>query len=529
MNASIKRRGDAACAVALCVLTCSALGIRLFRLDAQSLWIDECVTVARAAWDLGKKFLLSSYTPPLHQTFLHYWMKLGQSDFWVRLPSALAGALSVPLTFLIAQRLFGTMYTSQHAQSGPTDRRGLAVPWYAGLLMMISPLHMYYSQEAKSYSFAVLFGLLSLWSFLRLVQEHSERPQDWVLYFCATSLGIASHYSVAYVLILENVWVLLGPGRRMVSLRRWLLVQTVLGSVVVLPLLTIHFFPTTRMVREHLPDVLRRPFDPFSIPYFFYAFSVGFSLGPTLAELHTTPVSSLVATHGAVVGLVAVVFFVAFFIGVVSGRPRRSIIFVVLWLAVPLCLSIVASLKVGTIIHVRFATIALPAYVILVAAGLAFTRSRLLRVPLVTGIVGFSLVSDGNYFFVPAYFREDARSAAAEVMQRERKGDVIVGVSSYFMRHAFSYYYKGQCPVVTFPFDVMAHEHSIQERIMPGISEAHRVWYVESRRWETDPQGRLKQYLDRDLKVQEEHDLPGVRVLLYKDQGFKKGELPPTL
>lgn len=528
MNAVSHKRSvpgaDAGYPFPLFLLTLAALLIRLFRLDGQSLWIDECVTVSRAAWDLGKTFLLSSYTPPFYQTFLHYWLMLGHSDFWVRLPSAVAGALCVPLTFLTARSLYveASPGTGQPGDCGSGGAGGRAALWYAAVLTAVAPLNIYYSQEAKPYTLTMLLGLLSVYSFLELTRGGGgghRGPKWWILYLGGTALGIATHYSVAYVVVVENAWFFFGPGRRPLRARTWLLAQAVLCAVVVLPLWVFHFLPTTRMVQEALPGVLRRPFQPLAVPYFFYAFSVGFSLGPSLADLHTHPAAVLIRNHLPALGLTAVVFSLAFFIGLAWMRPRRAALFLASWILLPLGLSLLASLKVGTIVHVRFAIVVLPAYVMIIGAGVAALRSPWLRGALLAGLLVLSLWSDRQYFFNPAYWREDARGAAAMIAQREQKDDVVAGVSSYFMHYAFSYYYRGGCRLVTFPFDTMAREQNVRDLVAQHVGDAPRIWYVQSRQWETDPAGLLKSYLEAHYRVEYSAELPGVEVILFAMAG----------
>ena len=57
-------------------------------------------------------------------------------------------------------------------------------------MLAFSPTHVYYSQEARSYSLGILFVLLSTYFFVRAVEEN--RASDWVLW---TVCGIAAFYS----------------------------------------------------------------------------------------------------------------------------------------------------------------------------------------------------------------------------------------------------------------------------------------------------------------------------------------------
>ena len=76
-----------------------ALALRLYRLDAQSLWLDEGSTWQLIglpwAWQFTDLFN-SAAAYPLYHVLLKAWVALfGASEFALRLPSALAGAAAV--------------------------------------------------------------------------------------------------------------------------------------------------------------------------------------------------------------------------------------------------------------------------------------------------------------------------------------------------------------------------------------------------------------------------------------------------
>ncbi|MEM4723700.1 MAG: glycosyltransferase family 39 protein [Candidatus Hadarchaeum sp.] len=81
-----------------------ALSLRLFRIEAQSLWNDEGTSVALAARDLGAitRGAANDIHPPLYYYVLHLWIKLfGNSELSVRSLSALLGTALVLLTFVL--------------------------------------------------------------------------------------------------------------------------------------------------------------------------------------------------------------------------------------------------------------------------------------------------------------------------------------------------------------------------------------------------------------------------------------------
>ncbi|MEJ2722724.1 MAG: hypothetical protein P8181_16540, partial [bacterium] len=75
-----------------------ALLIRVFRIGSQSLWVDEILTLGKTIpksglhiWD----YLIYNIQGPFHSFVVYLFHLVGSSDGWLRLPSALAGGLSV--------------------------------------------------------------------------------------------------------------------------------------------------------------------------------------------------------------------------------------------------------------------------------------------------------------------------------------------------------------------------------------------------------------------------------------------------
>jgi mannosyltransferase len=201
------------------VLTALALGIRLSTLSLQSLWLDEAYTDHLVHLGFGamlSEIPKSESTPPLYYILTWGWTHVfGSSEFALRTVSAVAGAATVPVVYALGIRLSGI-------------RAGLI----AGLLVAVSPLMVWYSQEARSYSLAALLASVSL--LCLIVYVDSRRPRllgAWVL---AAALGLCTHYFVAFVILPELGWLIWkGPSRR----AAWAGVAFVIGvALALLPL-----------------------------------------------------------------------------------------------------------------------------------------------------------------------------------------------------------------------------------------------------------------------------------------------------
>ena len=122
-----------------------ALATRFWRLDYHSFWFDEVVSLNWAGSDATYIWnttlpLLQDKHPPAYYLLLHYWRNLldffgcGENDIALRALGALMGTLTVLGVLLLVRRLSG---------------RGTGL--LAGLLVALSPVLVWYSQELRMF------------------------------------------------------------------------------------------------------------------------------------------------------------------------------------------------------------------------------------------------------------------------------------------------------------------------------------------------------------------------------------------
>lgn len=154
------------------LLVLLALVPRLYRLDAQSLWLDEGSTWELIQRDWSTTFL-SLFDPntayPLYHLLLKGWVWLVGDSVWaLRFPSVLAGAGAVGLLYAVGLELQKLMRR---------DGDEAVIP---SVLLLISPFALWYAQEAKVYSLLLLWSTLFLWSTLQVIQD--PQWQTWLRY-----------------------------------------------------------------------------------------------------------------------------------------------------------------------------------------------------------------------------------------------------------------------------------------------------------------------------------------------------------
>ena len=175
----------------LLLITLSALALRLFNLGKLNLWQDEGYSVGYAYRGLTfifRESFTAEPNPPLYNLCLTLWIKIfGESEFVLRLPSAIFGALSISLVYLI-----GKKYVSR--------RVGIL----SAILIIGNPFYLEYSQEARVYSFFSFICLCSVYYF----PLHFEW-KDKKKYIAASLLVPWAHAYGVFLLLAQSIYVFL--------------------------------------------------------------------------------------------------------------------------------------------------------------------------------------------------------------------------------------------------------------------------------------------------------------------------------
>jgi len=154
-------------------------------------------------------------TPPLYFGVAWLFSQLGDSLDLLRVPSLLVGVATIPLTYLLGTRTVGR---------GP----GLV----AAALVAVSPLMIFYSDEARAYAleaFLVLCSTLALIAALR-----TSTWWRWGLYAVLIALAMYSHYTAVFVLAVQTGWALIVWKDR----RREIILSLVAAAILFVPWLS---------------------------------------------------------------------------------------------------------------------------------------------------------------------------------------------------------------------------------------------------------------------------------------------------
>ena len=163
--------------------------LRFKGLTFQSYWFDELFSAyfsnPEHSLETVVKLTLADVHPPVYQLMMWLSYQLfGYTEWAGRLPSAIAGVLTVPAMYLLGRELFNS-------------RVGL----YAAALAVPNYYLLYYAQEARSYALLYFLCSLSFLYFLRVINSASRL--NLVFYIAATLTLLYTHY-FGFVLVIAQ-------------------------------------------------------------------------------------------------------------------------------------------------------------------------------------------------------------------------------------------------------------------------------------------------------------------------------------
>ena len=434
--------------------------LRLATLNRQSLWLDEGFSywIARRPWmDLVAYLPAHDIHPPLYYLVLQPMIALGGSEWLLRLPSALAGIASIGMLYLLGVELFD-------------QRTGLL----AALVLAVSPLHIWYAQEARMYA---LVAALTLASGLFAVRAlRTNRLIDWTLMAICQALALWTNTAAIWFTLALNSAALLTALALWRSRRFWPWVGAqALAIALYLP---------------WLPAFLQQmQSEPTWIP-------------PATLTILTRTLADFVGSHErprAEAGLALLLLVTILAAGARGLRReawarRTDYIWLGCWFIVPVGLAFLISQP-----YVRVPLLSLifepgrsvflarnlivatfPLYLLL-ARSLALAKRSVLAVALAALVTLNSVAYLGNA--LPER-KEDYRAAALIVADHAMPNDLIVFAPSY-LELPFAYYHNNQGST-TVSLDeledgvIAEDERQIYDSPAAALGNYRRVWLIST-------------------------------------------------
>jgi len=359
----------------------------------QSLWLDEAINVLSAKnldfISFVSRYPIADFHPPGYFAILWVWSRLfGFSEIAVRAPSVIFGLGTIFITYLIGKNLF-------------EQKVGLI----AAFLLSLAPLHIYYSQEARMYSFAAFAATLSMYFMIGLLKN--KKYAFWG-YALSVSLVLYSDYVTYFIFFPQIFYVVLFYKE---YLGKFILALGV-GGISFLPWILV--FPEQLANGQQTASSLTG-----------WKNVVG---GASLKDGALLVIKTLIGRisiedktlYTIIVGVVSLPYlFVSKNIFTKQSHP------LLFWLITPPLLAFLFSFYIPIFSYFRFIFI-LPAFYLLIALGVEKIKNKRLGQVLLLLIVLFEIAASSIYLINPKFHREDWKGAVSFAKQRIEDGGMVL-------------------------------------------------------------------------------------------------------
>lgn len=455
----------------------AVLGLELWGISRPALWADEVATVSGAKRSIGSLLAMLHNIDAVHGTyylFMHFWVSaFGISEFSLRLPSAIAVALTSVVVFLVARLRF--------------DER---IAWFAMLVAALLPRLSWAATEARSYALAALLASVMLLLFLLILDEENDKRQRalWVAYTFVLALCLFLFVYIALMAAAQGMW-LLRTHRGL--FRRWM--TAVLISIAVSSYLIYNVIYEKGQV-GWLPPISRATLTQVFMGQAFWT-------NPELAFL----------ANGLILAVFAGAVHSTRF---VSLRERQTLNLFAVILVVPTAVIVIFSLIGGSIYDSRYFTFSAPVVAITIAVALERLFSARVSLVALALVVALSIMSF-NFFRSVDSKGTHWDQVAAMVGKNHKVGDGILFTdftrkSPSLSRIPIAYPsdFKGLVDVtMATPYQ---HTGELYDRRKPLVKELKRLANLSTVVVLSDP-AELKQYYQVDK--------------ILSSQGFKLGKV----
>lgn len=511
-----------------------AFGLRVFRLDAFSLRGDEAFTVLfvqqpfAQMWD-GIRTIEPN--PPLLYLLLRGWIAVaGASEFATRFFALFWGVLCVPLLYRLARAVLTLPAASHEAAELP-----LPVPWTAvaaAFLIAINPYQVWHSQDVRNYTLWPALSLAGLVWFFRWVGAAlaavprsprtpgaSLRPavvSPLLPYVLFSLASLYTHYYDAFLLVAQNLLVLIVLWRRWRAWAQWALAQMLLAAF-------------------YLPWVL--VFSDRATAYGEGSGIQGLGLLQIAARSFAAFVAGETLPEGwraylwiafALVALAALVFL---------ARTRsRAAWWLGLYVAVP-TVAVWGLNLFRPLFLERYLNGVAPAYYVLVATGLTSLVARVTRgtahltprrasrpslpgapawgLPAVLVLlpVAAAAVALGHYWYDPAFAKApDWRALMRTIAAESRPGDVIL---QNFPEMASFYYARAGMPRIEVEPREFFPDARTESQLAVLTANYDRIWFIPAAPDFWDPDRGVETWLNSRADLMREDPISTFRLRLY--------------
>ena len=461
--------------------------LRIWEVNTESAWIDEAYSIALAQHPPAEiiQGTAADQHPPLYYLMLSIWIRLKTSVPFARWFSLIIGLLGVYQTIRLGQSIGGHV-----------------VGFISGLLIAISPMHTWYSQEVRMY---ILLASLTTATTHTLWNGLNQPSKKWWLWYCFFSLvSLYTHYFSLFAILSQGAWILVWTKnkKRTEALLKWG-TSVLVASALFLPWLPI-------VVHQSKAHTLR------------------WISTPTLLEIHDTILRLIYGSSIQVLpvwGRILLSVFVACSIlkafNTLTQPDRQGYLFIT-WMAIFPFLIITLISIVYPIFQFKQTIIILTPLLLWMAWSVKYLPRHwgLIFLGLIIALSTITTVHQST-----TSNKDDWQSATRYIYTNSRPDDLIFG-NPAAVSLAISLYTTGEMlPFSGYPpdYDILTGgwegriitEQVISDILIQATSNKQRLWLVEYYPTFWDPNHYVDQWLSKNGTLLDNKSFGHINIRLY--------------
>ena len=443
--------------------------LRFYKLDYQSMWIDEIITVNVAS---PTNSFLGIYNflrdndphPPLYYFLIHiFFLLFGYNTLVLKFFSALIGVFGIITMYYLGKEILN-------------KKVGL----FASFLTALNFFHIYYSQEGRMYSLLFLTSCLSAYSLLIFLKKPNYKTT--IIFVICSSLMIYSHFFGVFVLfsfyLILLFYSFMLKKEDSFKRLRLLVISGVLTLILYIPSIII-ILSNQKRDSIWIPSPTFKTFDKMFGEFFGYS-----------------------ATLKALVLIVFTTSILYYFF----KKKKKSlskieminpVLILLVWIFVTTFLSIIYSFLSLPIVVSRYFVCVLPAIFILLALAINSFKIKSLQIGLFLTLTFFSiktLVFGKNFY--SSYYKTQFKHNI-EYMVNKRPEDLIVcKLGEFYSKFYLNEYNSKQ---IVKEFDINTYVMSLKE----SKNNLENFWYFDAHLPSYLPTKETKEFLEENYILDE--------------------------
>lgn len=438
----------------LCVLITCTSG---FTIGTKSIWLDEGLTISMTR-DWQTLWQILTHTQPWMWTYLillHFWMKFGLSEGYLRALSALFSIGTIPIVYKLGRKLFNSTAACS-----------------AALLLCVNTFYVQYAQEIRAFSMLVFFTTLSSYLFILCIEKQTVARR--IGYVIIASLALYTHQFA--LLMIGSQFASLFLLKKFKDAFIHLLPLGIGIGLLTLPLALLH-------IPQNATDWIHAPTAP-----------------QVLDFIQTLAGGRLLVLLGCAITMIAGGY------AYLTTKPTTTKItswyylFTLVIFLVPISAAIVISITIEPIFVPRYLLYCIVPFYLLIGHGLA-SLHKYIRVPLTSILVLGSLTILLSWYGYPAFTsspqypldpKEDWRGVTNYVLTHASPSDTIF-FYAYYIHAPFEYYTSQYLythptyrkPVIgelsSAPYTIGGLLPDPNKQLIQSLAKTHtRIWLVLS-------------------------------------------------